>query len=163
MRHVFCGDAGKGLEPVGVMGGAVFNSPVLHGFGNHICCGKRKLSAIFHNVNDFLIYILGKSFLHFAECKTLLANKSSKLIISLIKYLFLSRLTTLKPSCVKEPSGCTFLILCLSHYLTLLKKQGEILNVLRIPARHAKPFALFRHGILAVTHAENVLHIRHHA
>ena len=67
----FCGDAGKGLEPVGVMGGAVFNSPVLHGFGNHIRCGKRKLSAVFHNVNDFLIYILGKSFLHFAECKNL--------------------------------------------------------------------------------------------
>ena len=55
------------LEPVGIMGRAVFYSPVFHGFCHNICGSKGKLPALVHNLLHLFEYILGKTFSHSSQ------------------------------------------------------------------------------------------------
>ena len=60
-------DAGEGLEPVGVMGGAVLHGPILHGLGHHVRGRQGQLAPLIHDFPDFFIDALGQPFLHLAK------------------------------------------------------------------------------------------------
>ena len=58
------GDAGHGLEPVGEVGGALFNGPVLHGVGDHRCHIGVQVLAQLDGFLQGLIGILGQARFH---------------------------------------------------------------------------------------------------
>ena len=58
------GDAGKGLEPVGVVGSALFHGPVLHGSGHDVSGGHGDVAAVIHHIYQFGVYLFGQAFLH---------------------------------------------------------------------------------------------------
>ena len=55
---------GKRLEPVGVMGRAPLNSPILHRMGYHICNAWIQFCPIFNGLFQFLIYAFGQTLPH---------------------------------------------------------------------------------------------------
>ena len=59
------GDAGHGLEPVGEMGGALFDGPVLHGVGHNRCRRAVKPLAFIYGTLDLLEHVLGQTRPHY--------------------------------------------------------------------------------------------------
>ena len=57
-------DAGHGLEPVGVMGGALFQRPLLHGLGDGVGHVQRKVGALVDAALPGGVHVLGKPLLH---------------------------------------------------------------------------------------------------
>ena len=58
------GDSGERLEPVGVVGGALFHGPILHGVGHDIGGGNADVAAVFHDVHDLGKDLLGQTLPH---------------------------------------------------------------------------------------------------
>ena len=58
------GDAGERLEPVGIVGGALFHRPVLHGVGHDVGGLDADVAAVFHHVHDLAEHALGESLPH---------------------------------------------------------------------------------------------------
>ena len=58
------GDAGHGLEPMGEMGGALFDSPVLHGVCDYGRGGAVKTLAVLNGTLHLLEYVLGEPCAH---------------------------------------------------------------------------------------------------
>ncbi len=58
------GDAGHGLEPVGIMGAAFFHGPVLHGVGDDIGDGLVQALAVLHGFFQSLVGLFGETLLH---------------------------------------------------------------------------------------------------
>ncbi len=71
---LFGGYTGHGLEPVGVMGDALFDGPVLHGVGHNVGHLQVQGSAVFDGALERLIGCLGKTLLHNSVVK----NQTSK-------------------------------------------------------------------------------------
>ena len=61
---LFRRDPGQGLEPVGVVGCALFHGPVFHGIGHHVGGGHGDIAAVFHHVHDLGIDFFGQTRLH---------------------------------------------------------------------------------------------------
>ena len=62
---VFLGSAfGEGLEPVGIVGHAVFLCPLSDAFGHRIGDGAVEAHTVVDDVDQFLIDITGKVFVH---------------------------------------------------------------------------------------------------
>ena len=66
---LFRRDAGEGLEPVGIVGRALFHRPVLHGVGHDVGGLHADVAAVLHHVHHLLVDLLGEALLHhgFAE------------------------------------------------------------------------------------------------
>ena len=60
-------DAGKRLEPVGIMGRAVLHRPVLHLLGNYVGGRLGQLAALVHHRYHLFVHILRQSLFHLAE------------------------------------------------------------------------------------------------
>ena len=58
------GDAGERLEPVGIVGGALFHRPVLHGVGHDVGGLDADVAAVFHHVHDLAEHALGEPLPH---------------------------------------------------------------------------------------------------
>ena len=67
------GDAGQGLEPVGVMGSTQFHGPALHHAGNHVCHLNVQRRALVQGVLQALIGSAGQALLHNVLIKDLAA------------------------------------------------------------------------------------------
>ena len=61
---LFRRDAGHRLEPMGVVGRALGDRPVLHCIGNHVCDGRVERPAFINCLLKRLVDILGQTFLH---------------------------------------------------------------------------------------------------
>ena len=61
---LFSGDAGHGLEPVGKVGSALFDCPVLHGVGNDIGNLQIQVLAVLDGFLQGFVGLLGKPGLH---------------------------------------------------------------------------------------------------
>ena len=53
-----------GLEPVGEVGGALLDGPVLHGVGNHVGDDRRQLARLADAGLELLVDALGHALLH---------------------------------------------------------------------------------------------------
>ena len=62
-------DPGQGLEPVGEVGRAVLNCPVLHGGGHRVGNGGVQLRSLLNGVLQGMIYFPGQASLHHAAVK----------------------------------------------------------------------------------------------
>ena len=62
---LFTGDAGQGLEPVGVMGSALFNCPALHHAGHNISYFQVKGLTLFNGCLQALVGRAGQTLTHF--------------------------------------------------------------------------------------------------
>ena len=62
---LFTGDAGQGLEPVGVMGSALFNRPALHHAGHNIGYFQVKGLTLFNGCLQALVGRAGQTLTHF--------------------------------------------------------------------------------------------------
>ena len=71
---LFSRNACQRLEPVGIMGRAVFYSPVLHGLRHNVRGCKGKLPALVHDLLHLFIYILGKTLSHSAQVEYVFAE-----------------------------------------------------------------------------------------
>ena len=58
------GHAGQRLEPVGVMGSALFDGPFLHLMGNDVCRRQVKLLALLDGLFQLLVHLLRQTLLH---------------------------------------------------------------------------------------------------
>ena len=66
---------GKGLEPVGAMGGAQLHGPLLHALGHDVSsCQIQRLSVI-HYVAHLLINLGGKILVHLFAVENILAKE----------------------------------------------------------------------------------------
>ena len=63
------GNAGQRLEPMGIVGSTVGDSPVLHGSGNSICHTGVQLCAMIDGLTKRLINIRAQTCLHYAVVK----------------------------------------------------------------------------------------------
>ena len=61
---LFGGDAGEGLEPVGVVGGPLLHRPVLHGVGHNVGGGHADVAPVLHHVHDLPEHPLGQALPH---------------------------------------------------------------------------------------------------
>ena len=66
--------AGHGLEPVGIMGRALFQGPILHGVGHHARNGRVQRAAFLHGALQRLIGFLWQALLHHGIVKYGLAK-----------------------------------------------------------------------------------------
>jgi len=70
-----CSALGKRLEPVRVVGNAVFVGPLLHAFGYSIGYSAVELHAIVDNINQFFVHISGQILVHSGTIKDLSPKK----------------------------------------------------------------------------------------
>lgn len=70
---LFSGEAGHGLEPVGVMGGTHFDGPVLHGAGDDIGDFGIEPAAFVNNALKFLVHFLGQALAHHVQREDILS------------------------------------------------------------------------------------------
>ena len=82
------GDAGHRLEPVGEVGHALFNRPVLHRIGDHAGDLRIQRRALANGALERLVYVLGQPFLH----NRLVENHAAEQFRNLI-HAFLSHLS----------------------------------------------------------------------
>ena len=61
---LFCGDARHRLEPMGEVGRALLDGPVLHGVGHHARDLRVQCRALPHGLLERFIHVLGQSLLH---------------------------------------------------------------------------------------------------
>ena len=66
---LFGGNTRQWLEPVGIVGCALLNSPVLHCVGDHVCNGRVDGSARRYGLGKRLIDLFGKPFSHYLVVK----------------------------------------------------------------------------------------------
>ena len=62
---LFGGDAGHGLEPVGIVGSAQVRGPVLHGGGDLVGNGARQGGALSHALPPCVISVRRQALSHF--------------------------------------------------------------------------------------------------
>ena len=70
---LLAGDAGQGLEPVGLMGGTQLHSPALHHAGNDVCHLDVQRSTLVQGVLQALVGSAGQTLLHNVLIKDLAA------------------------------------------------------------------------------------------
>ena len=61
---LFGGNTGHRLKPVGKMGGALFNGPILHGVGNSVCQAHIQRGAIVNGFFQSLVNFLRQALFH---------------------------------------------------------------------------------------------------
>ena len=61
---LFGGHTGKGLEPMGIVCRALFNRPILHGIGDHICNGGVDLLALLNGFLQRLEHLIRQALSH---------------------------------------------------------------------------------------------------
>ena len=61
---LFSGNAGHGLEPVGVVSGALLNRPILHRVGDYIGNSRIQALTVLHRLAQCLVRILWQSLAH---------------------------------------------------------------------------------------------------
>ena len=66
--------AGERLEPVGKMGGAVLNGPVLHGVGYYIRNAGIQLRTILNGLFQFFVHTLWQAVSHHSVIEYVLAK-----------------------------------------------------------------------------------------
>ena len=75
------GEAGHRLEPVGIVGGALFQCPCLHAVGNGVGGFQMQMSAVFQTllpcVKGFLFHILGHGDLIEHRCAEQIGNAAA--------------------------------------------------------------------------------------
>ena len=64
---LFSRQPGHGLEPVGVMRSAVFESPILHGSGDDVGIGWIKRGAMGHGPHEAVIHLTREALTHDAR------------------------------------------------------------------------------------------------
>ena len=72
---LFSGNASHGLEPMGIMGYALFDRPVLHCVGDHSGNLGIKAATLVDGLLERLVGILGQTLLHDSIIKYVAAKK----------------------------------------------------------------------------------------
>ena len=107
---LLAGDAGQGLEPVGVMGGTQLHSPALHHAGNDVCHLNIQRSTLVQGVLQALISSAGQALLHNVLIKDLAAvdlhNICCHKSYSLLDLTFFFRLGS---AAMQKPKACLHL------------------------------------------------------
>ena len=81
------GDAGHRLEPVGEVGRALFNRPVLHCIGDHAGDLRIQRRALANGALERLVYVLGQPFLHHRFVENHAAEQLRNLIHAFLSHL----------------------------------------------------------------------------